>query len=335
MGLILALSLFFALSVSALAAFQDTQGHALESKITQAETAGIVNGYPDGTFKPDAAVTKAEFVKMVLAAMKLTDGGETASWLKAASNDYYGSHKTAFAEIADSWLTEQGWSETVVNFGLIRIGEAFDPDKSITRSEAAAMLKTMLGQTDIPESVMTQTDSSDNIARAAAAEIVLKAQAYAERGVDTAIKVVVVTSDAERGGRDVELSVPVQVIDGIIFVPARSLFTAADELSADVSPNPNLVKWSPEGTFDFAVNFWYVTYTAGQTAIKTVLLNGRPDDSGFSWATAPHILRGELMIQVYPKPEANFAVPQMWSVYAEGTKTLEVRLPWIVQTPSS
>lgn len=43
----------------------DISGHWAEEAIKEFVTLGHVKGYPDGTFKPDAQVTRAEFMKMV------------------------------------------------------------------------------------------------------------------------------------------------------------------------------------------------------------------------------------------------------------------------------
>ena len=52
--------------------FSDTAGHWAKAGIDSAVKAGYVDGYQDGTFKPDYNVTRAEFVKMLLTATKQT-----------------------------------------------------------------------------------------------------------------------------------------------------------------------------------------------------------------------------------------------------------------------
>ncbi len=56
--------------------FADVDGsHWASGHILIAEALGIIGGYPDGTFKPEAAVTYAEAVKMVLTAMGYVEEG--------------------------------------------------------------------------------------------------------------------------------------------------------------------------------------------------------------------------------------------------------------------
>ena len=51
-------------SNSAVATFKDVKGHWAEDAINQAFGNGRISGYPDGTFRPDAPITRAEAVKI-------------------------------------------------------------------------------------------------------------------------------------------------------------------------------------------------------------------------------------------------------------------------------
>ena len=53
--------------------FSDIAGHWAEDTITRWADIGIVNGYPDGTFKPDNDITRAELAKIVTLAFGLTE----------------------------------------------------------------------------------------------------------------------------------------------------------------------------------------------------------------------------------------------------------------------
>ncbi|MFB9754568.1 S-layer homology domain-containing protein, partial [Paenibacillus hodogayensis] len=50
--------------------FSDIAGHWAVSDINKAVQSGIVNGYGDGTFKPNNIVTRAEFVVMLMKVLK-------------------------------------------------------------------------------------------------------------------------------------------------------------------------------------------------------------------------------------------------------------------------
>lgn len=53
--------------------FSDVSGHWAEKNIRNLYFSGIMNGYPDGTFKPDAPITRAELAKVVDEVMKTFD----------------------------------------------------------------------------------------------------------------------------------------------------------------------------------------------------------------------------------------------------------------------
>lgn len=60
-----------------------TRDHWAFDAINIAVENGVVNGYPDGTFKPDNSVTRAEFIKMLVTALQLPVGEETSPWYTA------------------------------------------------------------------------------------------------------------------------------------------------------------------------------------------------------------------------------------------------------------
>lgn len=55
------------------AAFSDIAGHPAENEITALAEKGILKGYPDGTYRPDRQVTRAEFTVMVARTLGLTE----------------------------------------------------------------------------------------------------------------------------------------------------------------------------------------------------------------------------------------------------------------------
>ena len=61
----LSLSLIFSAQVQAAVTVSDIQNHWAAKPIQSLADREVINGYPDGTFKPDQAVTRAELAKML------------------------------------------------------------------------------------------------------------------------------------------------------------------------------------------------------------------------------------------------------------------------------
>ena len=51
--------------------FNDIEGHWAEESIQRIMNKRIISGYPDGSFKPDKSVTRAELAKIVTMAFNL------------------------------------------------------------------------------------------------------------------------------------------------------------------------------------------------------------------------------------------------------------------------
>ncbi len=73
--------------------FNDISEHWAEAGINQAVSSGIISGYPDGSFKPNHTVTRAEFAVMLMntvkpegegAALTFTDTGKIGAWAQKA-----------------------------------------------------------------------------------------------------------------------------------------------------------------------------------------------------------------------------------------------------------
>ena len=70
-----AITLSMAMGATVFAMPNDIGGHWAQSTITQWTSKGYISGYPDGTFKPDNSITRAEFVVLVNKAMGYTKKG--------------------------------------------------------------------------------------------------------------------------------------------------------------------------------------------------------------------------------------------------------------------
>ena len=51
--------------------FKDIEKHWAKDEIQAIIAMGIVNGYPDGTFRPNNKISRAEFSKMIVTALQL------------------------------------------------------------------------------------------------------------------------------------------------------------------------------------------------------------------------------------------------------------------------
>lgn len=73
--------------------FTDISGHWAEADINKAREKGFVSGSGDGTFAPDADVTRAEFLKMAMNAAGIPGHGYRAGeCLEAVDSDWYCFH---------------------------------------------------------------------------------------------------------------------------------------------------------------------------------------------------------------------------------------------------
>lgn len=73
---------------SAKSKFNDIEGHWAENVITKWQDAGFVSGYPDGSFKPDNPVTRAELSRILSQAFDL-DEGEQPVYDDISENAWY------------------------------------------------------------------------------------------------------------------------------------------------------------------------------------------------------------------------------------------------------
>ncbi|GAA4861388.1 hypothetical protein GCM10023310_45950 [Paenibacillus vulneris] len=144
----------------------DLTGHWAEANVKQAVNKGIVSGYPDGTFKPNNTVTRAEFAVMLMntlkpqgdgAALTFTDKAEIGAWAQKA--------------VAQAF-----------HAGIVKGYEdgSFRPDAQITRAEMAVMLSNALGLTTEANAVTGFADDKDVPAWAKGAVAAMKKQQLVE-----------------------------------------------------------------------------------------------------------------------------------------------------------
>ena len=132
----------------------DLEGHWAQKEVEAAVASGWVDGYPDGSFKPEKSITRAEFTKMLLDAIHLTPDSETVAWMKAHAKmeDIWGNpteYTPKLYDMSGHWLTSQGWLDAALYSGMVvpddYNGKNFRPEKAIARYEIALMTDRALG----------------------------------------------------------------------------------------------------------------------------------------------------------------------------------------------
>lgn len=105
----------------------DLNNHWAEKTIKNLIDKNIINGYPDGTFKPNNNITRAEFVKIIVNAFKLQSD-----------------KKIDFKDVENSWA--KSYIETAAGLGIVNgyNENSFGPNNNITREEMAKIIAKVL-----------------------------------------------------------------------------------------------------------------------------------------------------------------------------------------------
>lgn len=121
--------------------FTDIKNHWAKENIEKLITKGIVSGYPDGTFKPDKTITRAEFASMLCNVFKFKDKGNNI-----------------FADTKEHWAKDN--ISKAASAGVVSGYDAynFGPDDLITREQMAVMIARANNLAPIQE----ELDFSDN-----------------------------------------------------------------------------------------------------------------------------------------------------------------------------
>lgn len=152
---------------------KDVIGTEYEKAISRLVAFGIIEGYPDGTFKPANEVTRAEFAKILIEALGI--GNAT----KAATGN------TKFSDVpAYHWAS--GYVNVASGQGLIKgyNDGTFQPEKKVSYAEALTMLVRALGYQD---SFLKGVWPGNYVAKAA------------EAGITAGVRFDSATSSANRG----------------------------------------------------------------------------------------------------------------------------------------
>ncbi|NLG53506.1 MAG: S-layer homology domain-containing protein, partial [Clostridiales bacterium] len=136
---ILALALVFAFSLTlfAGAAFTDDAdiGDEYKDDVSMLVELKILGGYPEGDFRPNGNITRAEFCKMVYVLMYGAD----------SDGSLFGAQTSKFNDVGDHWA--KGYINYCANQNIVGgYGDGtFKPDGNITVAEVSKMLLVLLG----------------------------------------------------------------------------------------------------------------------------------------------------------------------------------------------
>ena len=110
----------------------DVVGKNCEDAVNSLIELGVVNGYTDGTYKPEGIVTRAEMAKLIISALGLDPKAGSAVF-----TDCKGHWAEAYIAYANSLGIIKG-----------RTASIFDPDATVSYDEALTMLVRALGYND-------------------------------------------------------------------------------------------------------------------------------------------------------------------------------------------
>jgi len=130
-AILLAICLTVITATYAFASFPDTTNHTYSTAIDWIQADGLIGGYPDGTYKPDQTIIRAEFTKIVVEA---TVGGT-----KTGSN--------CFPDVTDQWFAP--YVCTAKEYAIVggNSDGTFTPAREVNYAEA---LKIVLEAYSIP-----------------------------------------------------------------------------------------------------------------------------------------------------------------------------------------
>ncbi|WP_338751923.1 S-layer homology domain-containing protein [Bacillus sp. FJAT-52991] len=139
-AVIMSLVLLFPLLSPLKAKADDITGITLEKELRAMIEAGVIQGYDDGSYKPDQKVTRGEFATFIARALELPEGESVFSDVPSSSSISYGVNAAAAAKIVNGNSNGQ-----------------FNPESLITRKDMALMISNALDYLKVDA---TYTESS-------------------------------------------------------------------------------------------------------------------------------------------------------------------------------
>ncbi len=112
------------------ATFKDIEGHWAQKYIEEWIDKGVINGYPDGTFRPDDYITRGEVSKVFALAYEMPTEVEITDFSDVAESEWY----YTFVQACAAFGTVNGYPDG-----------SFRPNGNVTRSEVVKMVCLSVG----------------------------------------------------------------------------------------------------------------------------------------------------------------------------------------------
>ncbi len=140
-SLLLAITLILSLSVTSFAQMTGIGSHWAEEAISYLVAKGVLSGYPDGTFRPDNSMTKAEFYKVINELLGFEEKAEV-TYLDVFPTDWF------FGHVAKALAA-----------GYITPDTLLSPNEYITRQEVARIIGVVYNIDNTSTFITTFNDS--------------------------------------------------------------------------------------------------------------------------------------------------------------------------------
>jgi len=128
-------------------ALSDLEGHWADAYITDAQTKGLMNGYPDKTFRPDNMISRAELASIVY------------NWIGAEEGPAH-----SFKDISSHWAENKIAAAAAMGYLSGYPDKTFRPDNKATRAEFISIMNRLSGRVHALENLEygTWNDVAEN-----------------------------------------------------------------------------------------------------------------------------------------------------------------------------
>jgi len=284
--------------IASAADFSDIADSAAKSDIVKLNALGVINGYEDGTFKPDGNITRAEFAKIAVVAAGL---GSSADLLKDAT--------PAFSDVkTGAWYT--GWINLAASQGYVKgyPNGTFKPAATISNSEVVTVLLRILGYNDN----LAGSWPVDYIVKAAdldiTEDVAFSAKAAAKRGDVAVMAAATLDATIVEWDNDKEKFEEQTMVEGSNTVEVSLL---EDKFEGSITKDKVVLGWKYDGD-----EFQVVTDSG------SVVVNG---DAKFSGAATVAALDDHVIDYIVnDDDEIVFAEVQDYGFFVDDAATLDI-----------